>query len=930
MPPRIPRATYRIQLSKDFTFDDAAALVPYLARLGVSHLYASPFLKARAGSAHGYDIVDHNQLNPELGGEEGFTRLSQALADADLGLILDFVPNHMGVGLHDNPWWLDVLEWGPRSPYARFFDIAWSSLPFKKGGGVLLPILGASYGEALESGDLALRYDAQAGSFSVWYFQYRLPVRPDLYGDIIRNAVAAADAAATPVGAALLALADTHRRPRGPERRDAPAFKRAVASVPGGAEIIARGLSAYDARAGAAAALALHRLLERQHYRVAHWRVAASEINYRRFFDVNDLAGLRMEDMRTFTATHVLVMRLIAEGRLHGLRIDHIDGLRDPHQYMQRLQRMIRRVKELTGGRKAARRPGNFYVLVEKILEEGERDPAFPGIAGTTGYEWLNLLSHVLLCEAGMPALAHAEGEFVGREESFEQVLVKSKERVLDTILISEFTVLARLLARIAAGHWSTRDFTSDRLQAALRAYVIHLPVYRTYATGEGIEPADRAIVAAAIAAARAQWQGPDRQILDFLFDVLSLDIVASERRGFSRARVMEFAQKVQQFTGPLMAKSLEDTTFYRWHVLLALNEVGGLPIAYRLTIAEFHAAMRMRAAQSPHGLTASATHDTKRGEDARARLLALTEVPAEWSDRVRRWRGLNTAHVVTAGDRRSPSPGDEYMLYQALLGAWPLAGGEDLTARLAAYAVKAAREAKLETNWVDPNPAYEEGLTCFVEAILDPQRSAGFLRDFGAFAGRIARLGALNSLTQVALKLTMPGVPDFYQGTEFWDLSLVDPDNRRPVDFAVRAAALAGLSPHPEWGALSRDWQSGAIKLALMQKLLALRRSLPELFAEGDYHALPVSGPDADHVIAFERQHGAARVLVVAGRHFGECTKGGSDWCAGAAWDAELGADMRGRWENVLDGTIMADLERVAVASLLGVLPVAVLRRCA
>jgi (1->4)-alpha-D-glucan 1-alpha-D-glucosylmutase len=854
--------------------------------LGISHLYASPFLTARAGSTHGYDIVDHTRLNPELGGEEGFARLSQALAEADLGLILDFVPNHMAVHRADNAWWLDVLEWGERSPYARFVDIAWATLPVRPEGGVLLPI------------------------------------RPSRYGDILRTVVAAAHAEESAAGRRLLDVASLYPDPRAPLRERAPAYKAALAAVEGGGEVIERGLAAYRASPDdAAAVLALHRLLERQHYRLAHWRVAASEVNYRRFFDINELAGLRVEDMRVFTAVHHLVAGLIAEGRLHGLRLDHIDGLQNPAQYAERLQRLVRRVRP--GGR--GRLP--FYTGVEKILGEGEARPRFPGVAGTTGYEWLNTISRLLLDERGMPVLVKTAQDLIGSDLPFEEIVQQSKRRVLETMLASEFTVLARLLARVAAGHWRTRDFTFDRLSAALQLYVLNFPVYRTYVTPEGACANDRATIARTIEAARAQWFGPDAAIFDLLQDALTLDLIAPERQGYSQQRVQRFAFKVQQFTGPLMAKSLEDTAFYRYFALLALNEVGGDPILPALSAPEFHARMAAQAKDTPHGLVATATHDTKRGEDARARLLALSELADEWAAEAERWSKLNASLVTQAGGRRAPSRAHEYMLYQALVGAWPLeAPDERLAVRMQAYAVKAAREGKLETSWMNPNEVYEQALTKFVGNLLDRGRSAPFIEALSAVSRRIALLGALNGLVQLTLKATMPGVPDFYQGTEFWDLSLVDPDNRRPVDFAARANALAALETEGAWGHLAESWSDGRIKLALTHRLRSLRRTLAHVFTGGDYAPLPVSGRDADHIIAFARQRGGDGVLVIAARHFARFTEGGRRWLA---FSGEASVDL-GDWERVEAGLCkdgVAIGRNVNVAELMSDLPVIVLR---
>jgi (1->4)-alpha-D-glucan 1-alpha-D-glucosylmutase len=919
MPPGIPVATYRIQLTAAFGFDAATALVPYLKSLGVSHVYASPFLKSRAGSPHGYDVVDHTAVDPELGGEEGLRRLCEALAQADMGLILDFVPNHMGIHHADNPWWLDVLEWGPKSPYASFFDIDWQSLPKHPRGGVLLPILGKPYSEALESGDIELRYDAEHGTFSAWYFEHRLPIGSNRYSEILQKTVATAGATQEPAGRALLKLAEQYRGAHNPSREKAPELKAALSVIPDAKDVIDRGLRAFDPKSGEAGALlALHHLLERQAYRVAYWPLAGSEINYRRFFDINDLAGLRVEDKAVFEAIHAKVRQLIARGWITGLRIDHIDGLRDPHQYCRRLQRLA----------DVAKPPGSgpFYIVVEKILADGERLPRFAGVSGTTGYEWLNAISRVLLDEKGMSELDQAWHEASGDDRSFDEILIEAKRRVIANILASEFTVLARLLARIAAGHYSTRDYATERLRAAFEFFILHFPVYRTYITRSGPSREDRAIIESALSKARADWFGPDFRVFDFLRDALTLDLISRGRSGYSIARDRHFAFKVQQFTGPMMAKSLEDTAFYRYHRLLALDEVGGNPAAGALTIADFHERLAGRATRGSLGLTATATHDTKRGEDARARLLGLSELAGEWRQNVRDWREANTALIVQSGAQRVPSRAHEYMIYQALLGAWPMTDPDaSFVDRIQAYVVKAAREGKQVTSWIAPNESYEAGLRQFVARILDREASGRFLASFEAFARRAALLGALNSLTQATLKVAMPGIPDFYQGTEFWDFSLVDPDNRRAVDFAARATTLANIAAHPEWDVLARNWQNGEIKLALTRLLLSQRRQFGEVLTHGDYRPLRVTGRHSEGIIAFARTSGRAAVIVVAARLFYGVTNGGREWPAAAAWDAVVNLDGYSQLKNVVPDTAVRGAN-VLVAALLGPLPVAIL----
>ncbi|MCC8944898.1 malto-oligosyltrehalose synthase [Bradyrhizobium sp. Arg62] len=909
MPPAIPIATYRLQLTADFDFDAAAGVAPYLEALGISHVYASPFMKARKGSTHGYDVVDHTKFNPELGGEEGFARLSDALKRHDLGLILDFVPNHVGVHFADNPWWLDVLEWGPVSPHAVSFDIDWDQLPYRARGGVLLPILGSSYGQALERGDIELRYDANEGSFSAWYFEHRLPIAPERYGEVLRTIVREAAAEDSPTGRAMLELAAQYRALRRPNRVEAPALKAAIKAIEGGADVIARGLDAY--RAGEdrpTQTLALHHLLERQHYKLGHWRLASSDINYRRFFDVNTLAGLRVEDAATFEASHSLVKRLIAEDRLQGLRLDHIDGLRDPAQYFQRLRRLIRSAQ----GAKA--RP--FYMVIEKILGEDEKLPKFSGVHGTTGYEWMNTISQALVDGRGLDPLNEIWRQISNQSPNLTPVLREAKQRVLETLLTSEFTVLARLLARIASGHYSTRDFSGDSLRQALELYVLHFPVYRTYLTASGPAAHDRTLISETIERARADWFAADEGIFDFLRDALTMDLLQPGRPPHGAPRVRRFALKVQQFTGPMMAKSLEDTAFYRYHRLLALNEVGGDPAAGAIAAEAFHAMMQARAREWPHGMTATATHDTKRGEDARARIMALAEIPGEWTSAVARWKVLNAPHLVLDGEMRAPSATFEYMLYQALLGAWD-PDDASLAARIQAYALKAAREGKQETSWLNPHQPYEAGVKAFIERILDRKTSPEFLDALGTLAQRTALIGALNSLGQITLKATMPGVPDFYQGTESWDLSLVDPDNRRPVDFTERAGMLAALEM-PDWDALAQNWRDGRLKFAWTRHLLRLRNELADVFTSGDYVPLAVSGPHRDHIIAFARRHGREAAIVAVARSLAPFTQGGRNWPRPEAFGGEI--DAAGY--ALRDGAT-----RIQLPELFGNLPVAVLK---
>jgi (1->4)-alpha-D-glucan 1-alpha-D-glucosylmutase len=872
--PAIPIATYRLQLTARFGFDDAAKIVPYLRALGITHVYASPILQAHAGSTHGYDVTDPTRLNPELGGDDAFARLDAALRAAGLGLIVDFVPNHMSIHYADNPWWLDVLEWGQASPYAASFDIDWRALPGRPR--VLIPVLGRPYGETLAAGEIELRYDSREGSFSVWYFEHRLPVAPASYRAILRTVVAASGAGAQAAGRAILDLVRAQAGP--PNRDEAAALKGALAAIPGAPDVIAAGLAAY--RPGRPEGTrALHRLLERQAYRLADWRLANQQINYRRFFDINTLAGLRIEDPGTFEKLHARIASLIADGAVAGLRLDHVDGLSDPAGYCARLHDLVARL------RPEVREP--FYVLIEKILGENEGLPRFENVAGTTGYEWLNVISHVLADARGLPALDRLWGE-IGDARPFDAVVAEAKRNTMRVLLASEFAALCRMLERIAAGHSATRDVAAERLRAALTGFVIGFPLYRTYVTAAGASAADRIMIDRTIAATRRQPDAPVGAIFDFLRALLTLDLVGRGHSGYSRTRVLRFVRKLQQFTGPMMAKSLEDTAFYRFHRLLAFNEVGGNPAAGGLGLRTFHRLMRERIETQSHGLTATATHDTKRGEDARARLLALSEIPEDWAAGVAQWRSANAHLISQTGGRRVPSVAHEYMLYQALVGAWTAGHDSDLVARLQAYALKAAREGKQETSWLDPDETYENELTGFIAEIL---RNKRFVDGFDPLARRVALLGALNSLTQLALKIAMPGVPDFYQGSEFWDLSFVDPDNRRPVDFAARASVLAACESTDE-RTLVESWRDGRIKFALTRRLLAWRGSLADVFTHGDHRELPVEGPHREHVIAFARTYRNDAAILVAGRHFALLTEGGRRWPRAQDWQGHVVLD--------------------------------------
>jgi (1->4)-alpha-D-glucan 1-alpha-D-glucosylmutase len=964
--PAVPNATYRLQFGPQFTFRDATQIVPYLHDLGISHVYASPFFNARPGSTHGYDITDHNTLNPDVGSPEDFATFSDSLRRHAMGLIVDFVPNHMGIDQTDNEYWLDVLEWGQGSIYADVFDIDWAPAQRHLQGKVLIPQLGDHYGSVLERGEIELRFDPANGCFSAWYHDHHFPIHVSHYAIVIRRQLTRPDAANAlddPARSTLERLATAFDRLRKPGRRlratmraRALALKADLAAccqqTPAIADFIEAAAASFNGETGKPRSFRpLHDLLERQAYCLAFWRVAADEINYRRFFNINDLAGIRMERQEVFDLTHRLVGRLIADGQLQGLRLDHIDGLFDPRAYCRRLQVFAAaRMAQPDTGQTA--RP--FYIVVEKILAHHEALPDDWPVAGTTGYEFTNLVNGLFIDPNGKRGLGRTYATFIDQVPSFDDTLADAKSFVIDNILASEINALAHALDRIAKRHWGTRDYTNARLRAALKEIVAHFPVYRTYVTADGATATDRRYIDWAVSQAKRDWRGPDVEILDFARAALTMDLV---KRGgpYHRAEVIRFALKFQQYTGPVMAKAMEDTSFYRHHLLLSLNEVGGDPRQFATSPAAFHYLNQQRSQRWPHSMLATATHDTKRGEDARTRIDVLSEMPELWARRVRRWSRLNRGFRRDLDGEPAPSRNDEYALYQALVGAWPtewlptegvatqLPAAADIQPfadRLAAFLVKAVREAKVVSSWDNPNEAYEQASTAFVLRLFDVSRSNPFLADFAAFNAQVAYLGMLNSLSQLVLKLTAPGVPDIYQGTELWDLSLVDPDNRRAVDFEHRRQLLrqmpsTGTDQTQALRALLGAWPNGRIKLSIMGRLLRLRQKVPVLFSEGTYEPMAITGEQAEHVLAFSRQHGSERVIVVVSRLFssllGQTERSYEslvDWS-----DTQINGPFgnEGTWCDVLTGrNIVCVCDRapqaLPVSELLSVLPVAVL----
>jgi len=854
----LPRATLRLQFHRGFTLDDATRLIPYAARLGVSHLYASPLFTARPGSTHGYDVIDPNRVNPELGSEAALRRLVTALRANGMGLILDIVPNHMAVGgghgSGGNAWWQDVLEWGRASPYAAFFDIDWQPPVRYLRGKVLAPFLGRPYAQCLAAGEIGLVFDAEEGRLVATYFEHAFPLAPRDYPAVFGEGDAALAAIVRP-----LAGLSSSRRLVTAARNVAAATRQRLRD-PTLAPAIARALARFDTRSPEGQAR-LHNVLERQAYRLAWWR-AAEDINWRRFFDIIGLAGLRVEQPAVFEATHAGVLRLYAEGLIDGVRVDHIDGLADPAGYLRRLRR---RLADAGKQRPASAPAGPAFVWVEKILAAGEALPAAWDTDGTTGYDFMDQAGAVLHDPSGVAELTRTWEQVTGRTMEFADEARCARRQVLREILPAEIEMATFALHDSLSDDPASGDDGRPAVRRVLAALVGTFPVYRIYAERGRASDQDRAIMARAAEAARAELARADHDLLARIARWLLGD-GPETLPGAAPARQRHAMRRFQQLTAPVAAKSVEDTAFYRYGRLISRNEVGSDPDHLALAPDAFHAAMAARQAQSPHALLATATHDHKRGEDARARLAVLSEMPELWAERLAGWMRRTAAWR----HEDAPDAPDTAILFQTILGAWPLdlaandaEGLAAFTARLAAWQEKALREAKRRSSWAAPDLGYEHRCRDFLAKVMIPAPAGGFAEELAAMVARLAPAGALNGLAQTTLRLTAPGIPDLYQGTEIWDFSLVDPDNRRPVDFTALAQGLSAASP----AACLPRWRDGQVKQALIYRLLQLRARFPALFAEGDYIPLSLIGRHAGHALAFARSYREQTVVVVATR---------------------------------------------------------------
>jgi (1->4)-alpha-D-glucan 1-alpha-D-glucosylmutase len=966
---RIPLSTYRLQLNGAFTFRDAFELAPYLHELGVSDCYASPIFAARPGSSHGYDTCDFTSLNPVLGTQEDFDAWIERLRSLGMGLLLDMVPNHMAADPL-NPWWRDVLRKGESSKYANWFDIDWRPRDATSGGKVLLPILEDHYFKVLESGKLQIVH--KNGSFALAYHEQILPLSPDsetlLEEELfalcrqdeheteamihdngsLSEILPSARASETAEGAATVQAQQQTRA-----RQDGRSSAR---------ERLRRALREINGTAGRARSFdRLHALVQQQHYRLTCWRLSSEEINYRRFFDIGELVSLRMEMPEVFQPTHELALRLLQEGKVTGLRIDHPDGLWNPKEYFLRLQqRAVELGLNINSGASepedhagAALRSsqGPLYIIAEKILSAKENLPQDWPIAGTTGYDFLNHLTGLFVNSANRVALDDVYRQFTGNAADFRSVVHAVKKQMLRSSMRSDLGRLTYLLRSAAAQTRYGLDFGKNELEAALMEIIAAFPVYRTYITeeSEAPSPQEREFILEAIRSANRENERLGPAVLEFIEALLLLsppaDLDADGRR-----MCRKFVMRFQQLTGPAMAKGLEDTAFYNFNRLISLNEVGGAPDVFGTDLEAFHESNRSRAERWPHSLLATATHDTKRGEDIRARLNVLSEMPEDWRNALTRWSRLNARNKTQWNEQTVPDANDEYLFYQILLGAWTpeaeTAGGlEAFRQRISNYMLKAIREAKAHTSWTEPNGAYEEATRQFVESVLTTSKENPFLDDFMLFHRKIAFFGLFNSLAQVVLKMTAPGVPDFYQGTELWDYNMVDPDNRRPVDYETRRRLLAELNeqlpPEPQEMAgflrgLLRNYQTGQIKLYLIWRTLGFRRSYSRVFEQGTYTPMFAVGPKKDHVCAFARISSGATAITVATRLVVGLTGGAER----AALEPDVWRDTLlpipdgkpgGRYRNVLTQQILTlpnDASGLPVREVLELLPVALLER--
>lgn len=924
--PHIPASTYRLQFHGGFTFRDAKAILGYLDKLGISDVYASPYFQASPDSTHGYDVADHNRLSPAIGDASDFRAFSSEIRERGMGHVLDFVPNHMGIGESLNKWWMEVLEDGLSSPFAHYFDIDWNPVKAALSQRVMLPILGERYGKVLELGELKLQLEK--GAFSLKYFDTKLPLSPATYPEILRPALTYLDSAQIEQLREVLSSFSSLAHHPSPEAKAAAKkqLHELVSKEPGIAQAIDHAMRALEGEVGKPESFdPLHELLEAQAYRLGYWRTAAEEINYRRFFDINTLAAIRVEIPEVFEAAHQLVFELLSRGDVTGLRIDHVDGLWNPKEYLERVQQRYSELCGITGN------PAPLYLLVEKIVDlTRERMPGEWLTHGTTGYEFANQVVQVFTEKASEKRLTRIYQRFTGVMDTFSDLVYEKKILTMLNALSSEVTVLGKMLDEISELHRNYRDFSRNTLTAAVREVMACFPVYRTYVTEDGtVSAEDEKIILRAISSARRRNPTVEKAVFDFLRSVLLLRLPENLTEEHRAAHV-RFVMKFQQCSSPVMAKSVEDTAFYIYNRLVALNEVGGNPDSFGIEASEFHRLNIERLERFPHNLLGTTTHDTKRHEDTRMRIVALSEVPDAWQSSLQRWSRLNRRQRTKIGDETAPSPNEEYLLYQILLGTWPLEamddeGRQNYIERIQQYMGKAMKEAKINSSWTEPNEEWEKAVTDFVANILTEKTGQAFLADFQTFADQVAQWGAMNSLSEVVLKCTSPGVPDFYQGTEIWNFSLVDPDNRRPVDYTERQQLLDSLAG-ASTAELMQDWKSGRIKLALIHRLMTYRRENAEFFRQAGYQPLEVTGRFAKNILAYVRESQGRSIVVIVPRltaKMGFAPTGDAWGDTTVLWEGGQGKTLRNLLsaDEPLTGT-----DSLPLATLLATVPFAVL----
>lgn len=925
---RIPTATYRIQFNSEFTFQDAQKIVNYLAELGVSDLYASPIFQATTGSTHGYDVTNPTQLNPELGTSEDFDQLVGQLQQHEMGWLQDIVPNHMAYN-SQNQWLIDVLENGLSSRYVEYFDITWNS-PFEATQEpILVPLLGNFYGDCLENGEIQIQYDENG--LSANYYALKIPLRLESYasflthnlGHLVRVLGRKHPYFIRLLGILYL-LKNLSSDIVGKQREDQADFVKGMlwelyndcAEI---REFIDNNLKTFNGEVGKPESFnLLDALLTDQFFRLSYWKVGAEEINYRRFFTVNELISVKVEELKVFNQTHDLIYKLVQEGKFTGLRIDHIDGLYNPTQYLERLRE----------------KTGDTYITVEKILQPGEDLPPVWPIEGTSGYDYLNFVNGIFCRTDNEEKFNQIYSELTGFNSTFEDLAIQKKHLIIDKNLAGDIDNLAQLMKKIAGKYRYGNDFTVNGLKRALAEVLSRFPIYRTYTTADGVLESDRPYIQDVIQAAKenASMLINELNFIEKLMELRFEDTLTQAEKD----QWLYLVMRIQQYTGPLMAKGVEDTALYIYNRLLSLNEVGGNPERFGISLAEFHEFNQVRQEQWANAQSATSTHDTKRGEDTRARIHVLSEIPDEWHQQVRRWSEMNRVHKKKLRGAFMPDRNDEYAFYQTLVGAFPFNESEygSFSDRVKDYMLKAIRESKVYTAWLRQNSAYEEACINFVQGVLENPENNQFLKEFIPFQKRVAYYGIFNSLSQTLIKMTSPGVPDIYQGSELWDLSLVDPDNRRPVNFEQRQAFLSEIQtrlkadPLPFLEELLANKEDGRIKLFLVVQTLKARKEYLPLFQKGSYQALEANGKFQDHIVAFTKHHGNTTLITVTPRFLTGVIQQDELPIGEAAWaDTSLKLPSQGsRWTNLLTNQTVEAVGELAIAQIFQHFPVALL----